>query len=159
MKETENKKKNCSSQSDVDDVNRSEPSIIETIVKFGSEKDKKMCLEVLVLANEKKYGDTNPDRTEQKVIEKLRGIFHHPDLAFTVRYVKSLFPIGSVTFMLSSGILFITNIIVGFGNYCLDIGTDIHYTESLFSEDFDENSTVTVINSNETCNALSKKGI
>ena len=151
----EDKKCEEEEDSDVeDDVNRSEPSIIETIVKFGSEKDKKMCLEVLVLANEKKYGDTNPDRTEQKVIEKLRGIFHHPDLAFTVRYVKSLFPIGSVTFMLSSGILFITNIIVGFGNYCLDIGTDIHYTESLFSEDFDENSTVTVINSNETILAV-----
>ena len=122
------------------------PSIIETLIKFGSEKNRKKCLEVLVLAEEKKHGE-DPPKNEKRVIENLRNVFHHPELAFAVQYVKTLFPMGTITFLLTSCFLFITQIIVGFSSYCLDISTDIHFTESLFAKSL-RNDTIHGPNSN-----------
>lgn len=127
------KEEDCEIDDDDDDENENnQTSILETVIKVGSEKDKKKCLEVLVLADEKKYGDEQPDKTEQRILEKLRDIFYHPELAETVRYVRSLFPMGAVTFALTSTILFITQIVMGFGSYYLDITTDIDFTLFMF---------------------------
>ena len=125
-----------------EDGSRSTPSMIETIMRRGSEKEREKCLEVAVIAEEKKHPDEKPDKIEQKVIEKLRGTLVHPELASSVRFVKSLFPMGTATFVLTLGILFITSVILGVTSYCVDIYTDITFTLSMFNMDI-TNTTIT----------------
>ena len=148
-----------------DDIDESsnQTSILETVIKSGNEKDKKKCLEVLVLADEKRHGDEQPAQIERRVIDKLRNVFHHPELAEAVLYVRSLFPMGTVTFVLTSIILFITQIVAGFGSYCLDITTDIDFTNSMFSMNLtNDTSNIndgpayhgTIINTNQTILAV-----
>ena len=116
--------------------------MIETIMRRGSEKEREKCLEVAVIAEEKKHPDEKPDKIEQKVIEKLRGTLVHPELASSVRFVKSLFPMGTATFVLTLGILFITSVILGVTSYCVDIYTDITFTLSMFNMNIN-NTTIT----------------
>ena len=112
--------------------NRRTPSIIEAVIKNGSEKEKEKCLEVLVLCDEKKNGDDKPEKTELRVISRLRNILFHPDLAYTVKFVRTLFPLGSASFVLKAALLFTSHILMGWGFYGLDIGTDISFCLSTY---------------------------
>ena len=107
-------------------------SILETIIENGSEKNKKKVLDVLVLADEKKYGTLEPEKTEYRVVESLRGLFTHPHIGYCVHYVKSLFPISPVTSLLLTCLLFINHIVIGWSSYIVDVTTDISFTYSLF---------------------------
>ena len=142
----DNDERTASDEEEDDDViineDGSTPSMIETIMRRGSEKEKEKCLEVAVMAEEKKHRDEKPDKIEQKVVEKLRGSLVHPELASSVRFVKSLFPMGTATFVLTLGILFITSVILGVTSYCVDIYTDITFTLSMFNMDI-TNTTIT----------------
>ena len=65
----DNEERTASDEEEDDDIinedgSRSTPSMIETIMHRGSEKEKEKCLEVAVLAEEKKHQDENPDKIE-----------------------------------------------------------------------------------------------
>ena len=89
------------------------------------------------MAEERRNGKN--DKNEQRIIEKLRRVFYHPDLAYCVRFIKSQFPISMGAFILTLCILFLTNVVLGFTSYSLDIFTDIKFTLSMFNMTFTTN--------------------
>ena len=146
--EKSNEEDNADSQEDVsedsdfdDDDVGAKPSIVETVIKLGSDKEKKKCLEVLVLADECKYGDDQPNKTELRVISSLRSVLLHPELAFVVKYVRSLSPLGPVL-VLKTSALFSFQVLMGWGFYALDVGTDVKFCISMFSMKLTDNLTL-----------------
>ena len=132
-----------SEESDFDDDDvGAKPSIVETVIKLGSDKEKRKCLEVLVLADERKYGDDQPNKTELRVISRLRSVLLHPELAFTVKYVRSLSPLGPVSFVLKTSALFSFQVLMGWGFYALDVGTDAKFCSSMFLMKVTDNLTL-----------------
>ena len=109
-------------------------------MKRGTPKEKEKCLEVIVLSDEMKYGVDQPNKTELRVISKLRGVLFHPELAYTVKYVRSLFPLGSASFVIKAALLFTSHILMGWGFYALDVGTDVQFSISMFTMNLTNNS-------------------